>query len=373
MRKIPLAPLKRISQPTGPHPITRLRPHCVAALYHVPRSLFAVLPIRQPPKKRYPPESISVAPTPSILSLELRAWRTPVHVISPEDETQSAVDVESYDTIDEDVIMQTEDIAVDEITTGIANIALDEVDQLNEQLISLKLEDEWNGEPMDIDPLPSVEPVWTPPATLVPPTTTFDLQFLSIVVQDEDIDMLDACDEMDSDANNDDTELPSNMMDLDEWTSSNGLDADFAMDVDEQSLAPTIQDSSDTMDYPMLMEGTARIALDPESVPAPIPIQKVDSLDLPDYEVDEYEISADEPPLIEGATQWSYEAVEELLLEADLLITDVKLEMEFNGDLDDDDELVFETDDEYDDDDADLLSQEADARTELLFGPPLRP
>lgn len=81
-----------------------------------------------------------------------------MHVISSEDETQSAVNVESYDTIDEDVVMQTEDIAVDEITTGIANIALDEVDQLNEQLISLKLEDEWNGEPMDIDPLPLVEP-----------------------------------------------------------------------------------------------------------------------------------------------------------------------------------------------------------------------
>ena len=43
---------------------------------------------------------------------------------------------------------------------------------------------------------------------------------------------------------------------------------------------------------------------------------------------------------------------------------------------DDDDELVFETDpeDEYaDDDNADLLSQEADAHTELLFGPPLHP
>lgn len=299
-----------------------------------------------------------------------------MHVISSEDETPSAVEVESYDTIDEDVVMQTEDIAIDEITTGIANIALDEVDQLNEQLISLKLEDGWNGEPMDIDLLPLVEPVWTPPARLVPPSTFLDLQFCSIVVTGEDIDMLDACDEMDSDANNDSTEMPLDMMDLDEWISSNGLDADFAMDVDEQSLAPTIQDSSDTMDYPMLVEETARIALYPQPVPAPIPIQTVDSLDLPDYEVDEDEISADEPPLIEGATQWSYEAVEELLLEADLLITDVKLEMEFNGDLDDDDdELVFETDleDEYDDDDADLLSQEADAHTELLFGPPLRP
>ena len=143
--------------------------------------------------------------------------------------------------------------------------------------------------------------------------------------------------------------------------------------------APKIQDSSDTIDYPVLAEETARIALDPQLVPAPIPIQRVDSLNLPDYEVDEDEISADEPPLIEEATPWSYEAVEELLLEADLFITNVKLEMLFNGDLDDDDddELVFETDpeDEYDDDDddADLLSQEADAHTELLFGPPLRP
>ena len=182
MRKIPLAPLKRTSQPTGPRPITRLRPHCVAAPYHVPRSLFADLPKRQPPKKRYPPTAVSVAPTPSILSLELRAWRTPVHVISSEDETQSAVEVESYNTIDEDVVMQTEDIAVDEITTGIANIALDEVVQLNEQLISLKLEDEWNGEPMDIDPFPLVEPVWTPAAILVPPSTFLDLQCCSIVV-----------------------------------------------------------------------------------------------------------------------------------------------------------------------------------------------
>ena len=60
--------------------------------------------------------------------------------------------------------------------------------------------------------------------------------------------MHDACDKMDSDANNDSTELPLDMMDLEEWTSSNGLDADFAMDVDEQALAPTIQDSSNTMD-----------------------------------------------------------------------------------------------------------------------------
>lgn len=44
------------------------------------------------------------------------------------------------------------------------------------------------------------------------------------------------------------TDLPLDMIDLDEWTSSNELDADFAMDVEEQSLAPTIQDSSDTMD-----------------------------------------------------------------------------------------------------------------------------
>ena len=249
------------------------------------------------------------------------------------------------------------------------------MDQLNEKLTSLKLEDEWNGEPMDIDPLPLVEPVWAPPAILVPPSTSLDLQFCSVVVTGEDIDMLDACDEMDSDANNDSTEPPSDMMDLDEWTSSNGLDADFAMDVDEQSLAPTIQDSSDTMDYPMLVEETTRIALDPHLISAPIPIQEVDSLDLPDYEVDEDEISADESPLIEGATQFSYEAVEELLLEADLLVTDVKLEMELNGDLDDDDDKpVFETDpkDEYNAD-ADLLSQEADAHTELLFGLLLRP
>lgn len=102
----------------------------------------------------------------------------------------------------------------------------------------------------------------------------------------------------------------------------------------------------------MLVEETARIALGPQPDPAPIASQRVDSLDLTDYE-DEDEISADEPPLIEGATRWSYGAVEESLLEADLLITDVKLEMELNEDLDDDDdELVFETDpeDEYDDD-----------------------
>ena len=67
-----------------------------------------------------------------------------MHVISSEDEAQSAVEVESYDTIDEDVVMQTEDIMVDEVTTGVANISLDEVDQLNEKLTSLKPEDEWN-------------------------------------------------------------------------------------------------------------------------------------------------------------------------------------------------------------------------------------
>ena len=124
----------------------------------------------------------------------------------------------------------------------------------------------------------------------------------------------------------------------------------------------------------MLVEETARIALGPQPDPAPIPSQKVDSLDLLDYE-DEDEISADEPPLIEGTARWSYGAVEESLLEADLLIADVKLELEFSGDLDDNNELAFETnpEDEYDDDDADLLSQEADAHTELLFGPPLRP
>ena len=49
--------------------------------------------------------------------------------------------------------------------------------------------------------------------------------------------------------------------------------------------------------------------------------------------------------------------------------------MELNGDWDDDDDkLVFETDlkDEYNAD-ADLLSQEADAHTELLFGLLFRP
>lgn len=39
---------------------------------------------------------------------------------------------------------------------------------------------------MDIDPLPLVEPVWT---LSVPPTTYFDLQFCSIIVTGEDIDM----------------------------------------------------------------------------------------------------------------------------------------------------------------------------------------
>lgn len=113
--------------------------------------------------------------------------------------------------------MCSNDIEVNEITTGIANVALDEVDQLTEQLTSLKLEDEWNGEPMDIDPLPLVRPAWK---LSVPRTTYFDLRFCSIVVTGKDIDMLDAYDEMDSDANNDSTELALDMMDLDECTSS---------------------------------------------------------------------------------------------------------------------------------------------------------
>ena len=34
---------------------------------------------------------------------------------------QSAIKAKSYDTIDEDVVMQTKDITVDEVSTGVAN------------------------------------------------------------------------------------------------------------------------------------------------------------------------------------------------------------------------------------------------------------
>ena len=125
----------------------------------------------------------------------------------------------------------------------------------------------------------------------------------------------------------------------------------------------------------MLVEETARIALGPQPDPAPIPSQKVDSLDLLARLRRRRRDLCRRASTCRRGRRWSYGAVEESLLEADLLIADVKLELEFSGDLDDNNELAFETnpEDEYDDDDADLLSQEADAHTELLFGPPLRP
>lgn len=102
---------------------------------------------------------VSIAPKPSFLSLELRAWRTQAHDTDSEDKSSSTAYVESYDA--------REDSVVDEITTKIVGLVLDEVDQQTARLTSLRLEDKRIGEPMDVDPLPLV---WEPSVTSVPPT-----------------------------------------------------------------------------------------------------------------------------------------------------------------------------------------------------------
>lgn len=114
------------------------------------------------------------------------------------------------------------------------------------------------------------------------------------------------------------------------------------MDVDEHLLAPRIHDTSETTYEPMFEEVTRCITPDRVPVLVPEAIQRVD------YMQGKEEISMSKLLPAEGNKEWSYDAVEELLLEADLL---VRLMME----IDENDEVIFETDpeDEYEDDDDD--------------------
>ena len=94
-----------------------------------------------------------------------------------------------------------------------------------------------------------------------------------------------------------------------------------------------------------------------------MPLEPITSVEthLLDYE------DQDAPP-VERRLQFDDDAIQELMIRADLLITDVALDIEFN---ENDNELIFDidSDDEYEDEDDGVLAQDAESDADSLFGP----
>lgn len=263
MRMVPFGPLKRTSLSSGAFPVSRFLSRCAAAPYHVPRALFAELATRRPSAQRFagpPAWSLAIfndTPTsmpPSILGMPLvaAAFRVPdcatqTYVedieMDVEPATESVLtsgtdtDVEMYDTTQEhdasviDVEMEDLDtkldISLNEIASGIADLYLDEVDKLAAQLADLTLKDKRPGESfaldvdvlgMSIDPPTFEELVWAPSLSMVGPSVWHADRVLTPNLAD--VTMADI-DDLDCEAE------PNVMMDVDEWSPSDGFTDNF--------------------------------------------------------------------------------------------------------------------------------------------------
>lgn len=293
MRMIPLGPLKRTHPSSGTLPVPPVRLRCVAAPYHAPRALFAELANRRPSMQRFTghptqPLAIFNAPLismpPSILDMPLTtlalrlsdyATQTCIedigtdmeHAAGPVLTSGTDTDVEMYDVmqLDDMSIMDVEiekldtkpDIALNEITTGIADLYHDEVDKLAAQLAGLTLNNKWPREcfvsdvdmvGMSIDPPTFKGSIWAPPLLMTEPSV-WQVDRVSFTPNLADVIMADV-DDLDCDTQ------PTVMMDDDEWSPSDGFTNDL-MDTTEWPSTTMHEVYDEARNYLLSMDAAA--------------------------------------------------------------------------------------------------------------------